>query len=164
VSVNQSRKSRAPQSRGKRERFNWAGFIVGAVLSGGVAAALLSVGVYKWQQAPNEPASATATVVACYTATPGNACSTGDAVFTVGATTYHTERAIPYDAHVGDSFPINYDPGDPEHNGDTLTTAITSFVIGGIALVLFALSISSLIRYRRRVRRKRAAPGRPKTA
>jgi len=117
--------------------------------------------VYKWQQAPGEPASTTATVVACYTATPGNACSTGDAVFTVGATTYHTERAIPYDAHVGDRFQINYDPSDPEHNGDTFTTAITSFVIGGIALILFALSISSLIRHRRRVRRKRAAPGRP---
>jgi hypothetical protein len=163
VSVNQSRKSRANQSRRKPERFNWAGFIVVAVLCGGAAAALLSIGVYKWQQAPTEPAATTATVVACYTATPGNACSTGDAVFTVGATTYHTERAIPYDAHVGDRFQINYDPGDPEHNGDTLTTAITSFVIGGIALVLFALSISSLIRYRRRVRRKPDASGRPKT-
>ena len=85
--MNQSRESRANQSRRKPERFNWAGFLVGAVLCGGAAAALLSVGVDKWLQAPAEPASTTATVVACYTATAGNACSTGDAVFTVGATT-----------------------------------------------------------------------------
>ncbi|MGW5715012.1 hypothetical protein ACWEVP_02495 [Amycolatopsis sp. NPDC003865] len=150
--MNRSRKRRANQSRRKPGSFNWAGFIVGAVLCGGTAAALLSVGVYKWQQAPDEPASTTATVVACYTATPGNACSTGDAVFTVGATTYHTARAIPYDAHVGERFQINYDLGDPARNGDTLTTAITSLGIGGIALVLFALSLSSLIRHRRLVR------------
>lgn len=120
------------------------------MLCGGTAVALLAIGAYKWQQAPAEPASATATVVACHTATPGNACSTGDAVFTVGATTYHTERAIPYDAHVGDRFEIDYDPADPEHNGDTRTTAIVSFVVGGIALVLFALVLTGLIRHHRR--------------
>ncbi|MGW5742679.1 hypothetical protein [Amycolatopsis sp. NPDC003861] len=151
--MNQSRKRHPGPSRRRPERFNWPAFVVGAVLSGGLAVALLAIGVVKWQQAPSEPASATATVVACHTATADNACSTGDAVFTVGARTYHTERAIPYNAHVGDRFEINYDPGDPERNGDTRTTAVISFVVGGLALVLFALVVASLIRYRRRVRR-----------
>ncbi|MET8850766.1 hypothetical protein [Amycolatopsis sp. NPDC004625] len=144
------RKGRPVQSRRRPARFNWAAFIVNAVLCGGTAVALLSIGVYKWQQAPAEPASATATVVACYTATPGNACSTGDAVFTVGTTTYHTERAIPYDAHVGDRFTIGYDPGDPERNGDTRTTAVTSFAVGGVALILFVLVLAGLVRHHRR--------------
>lgn len=156
-----TRLSRNHNGRRKRsgrtpERFNWAGFIVGLVILGGAAAALLSIGAYKWSQAPSESATTTATVDACYSSRPGQACSTGDAVFTVDGTTYHTERKIPYGAHVGDQYQINYAPGCPEHNGDTRTSAIEGFAFGGIALALFAAVVTSPARYRRQSSRSRA--------
>ena len=152
--MSRNRNRRKQTGRGP-ERFNWASFIVGVVILGGMAAALLPIGVYKWSQAPDEPATTTATVIACYTSRPGQPCSTGDAVFTVDGLRYHTDRRIPYAAHVGDRYEINYAPEDPDRNGDTRTSAIECFVFGGIALFLFAVVVTGPMRYRRRSRRIR---------